>query len=436
MLNKNDLYRSFQNIDDDILERSEGITKKSRKNIWKKLAAMAVCLGLIILIGIMAIYMDEYLENREKPVYVDKNSTYGIIRELEKRYNKTATATDWKYDLSDEDIPLYEKCVIVEFNNKKYHTQSSSFVARIDESLLGEKIGICKAKSDYYTYMDKTLSVREICNVSPDLMIAVELEGRSYVFRNKLYGVSTLEEMFEVYGLLQVLKLNRFEWDDKYYTLEEDDAIWEMLSACSEAKFVWGSLENKSETICFEATSEALGIYKNEFSVSADGYVSTNMFTHEGAFFIGEEAAKEIISYAKENSKKAGYEPYIYQLAGKLLEVGDNYILMDDSVMCKKSDDGMTFRIEIDNEWFHRYFESGYIEIGDLIIVKFSGELDAETGEIELGPAFSIRPAKIVAEESDGFLDFIKEKYRQYKQKRYWDEKYKEYLKWRQGLAD
>lgn len=441
-MNENDLYRSFQQIDDDILERSEGITKKNRKN-WIILVVVAMSLGLLMMVGILAIYVDiykdEYLDGKEKPVYVEENSTYGKICELEKRYNKTATAVSLKNDLSDKYIPLYEQCVIVEFNDKKYHTQSDVYVARIEESLLGKEIGTCKAKSDYFTYLDEILSVREICHVSSDLMIAVEIEGYHYVFRNKLYRVDTFGEMLECYGLLQVLELNRFELDQEYYTLEEDNTIWEILRTCSDAEFVWGSREKDSETICFEITSENLGIYKNEFSVSADGYVSTNMFIQEGTFYIGEEAANQIISYAKEYSKKSGYEPYIYKLTGTLLEVGEYYVLLSDSVMCKRWNLGKTFRIETDDMRFRRYFESGCIQIGDVFMICFSGELDAETGKIELGSAFEVKGADVAVDESVSFFSFMKENFLKYKSKIQFKNELKEYLQylqWKRGSAD
>ena len=41
-MNREDLYRSFNNIDDDILERSEA-NKKRLAYTWKKWGAIAAC---------------------------------------------------------------------------------------------------------------------------------------------------------------------------------------------------------------------------------------------------------------------------------------------------------------------------------------------------------------------------------------------------------
>lgn len=46
-MNRNDLYNSFHEIDDTILERSETVARTSKKTIWLKLAAAAACLCLI-----------------------------------------------------------------------------------------------------------------------------------------------------------------------------------------------------------------------------------------------------------------------------------------------------------------------------------------------------------------------------------------------------
>lgn len=52
-MNREDLYRSFNNIDDDILERSE-VTKKNSMYIWKKWGVIAACVCIVV-IGVINI---------------------------------------------------------------------------------------------------------------------------------------------------------------------------------------------------------------------------------------------------------------------------------------------------------------------------------------------------------------------------------------------
>ena len=47
-MNREDLYRSFNNIDDDILERSEA-NKKRLSYTWKKWGAIAACLCILVI---------------------------------------------------------------------------------------------------------------------------------------------------------------------------------------------------------------------------------------------------------------------------------------------------------------------------------------------------------------------------------------------------
>ncbi len=55
-MNKNDLFRAFDNVDDDILERSEAACYDcKKKNRWMKLGGLAACLGLIFTMVLMTL---------------------------------------------------------------------------------------------------------------------------------------------------------------------------------------------------------------------------------------------------------------------------------------------------------------------------------------------------------------------------------------------
>lgn len=47
-MNRKDLYNSFHEVDDDILERSETATQSRKKPAWLKWSAMAACLCLLV----------------------------------------------------------------------------------------------------------------------------------------------------------------------------------------------------------------------------------------------------------------------------------------------------------------------------------------------------------------------------------------------------
>ena len=51
-MNRNDLYKGFNEVDDDILERSETASRSKMKTVWLKWGAIAACLCLVVSIAI------------------------------------------------------------------------------------------------------------------------------------------------------------------------------------------------------------------------------------------------------------------------------------------------------------------------------------------------------------------------------------------------
>ncbi|EKC51094.1 hypothetical protein LEA_17572, partial [human gut metagenome] len=93
-------------------------------------------------------------------------------------------------------------------------------------------------------------------------------------------------------------------------------------------------------------------------------------------FNIGEDAASKIIKYAKENSTEAEYEPYQNTIVGKITEITDEYILLDDSILCANPDDGITYKILLNDLRISRYAESGAIRVGENVQITYEGEID------------------------------------------------------------
>lgn len=164
----------------------------------------------------------------------------------------------------------------------------------------------------------------------------------------------------------------------KHYTLSNDDYVWEVLAGCENAPFVedekW--VAHDREYYSFTITSETLGVYKVAMYVTVDGYLWTNAFNYQYLFNIGEDAASKIIKYAKENSTEAEYEPYQNTIVGKITEITDEYILLDDSILCANPDDGITYKILLNDLRISRYAESGAIRVGENVQITYEGEID------------------------------------------------------------
>lgn len=257
----------------------------------------------------------------------------------------------------------------------------------LDPSLASEQLGTCDGIG-YDTYTEKeyreVFEVWSINGISPDLMIAVKMDGQYYSFKYDTYDPpTTFGEVLDAYSLPQQLSLTQFGVYDAgretgYYSLSEDDYIWQLLSDCKDASFVEDGVWERvgKDYISFTSTSGALGVYKRAFYVSEDGYISTNIFDWAYTFEIGPEMAKEIIDFATSNATEAEREPYTYSLAGTLTEIGNGYILVDDSILCKDTNDGMVFKVPTSDIRISRCIDYQQIEVGDVVVINFTGSVD------------------------------------------------------------
>ena len=132
--------------------------------------------------------------------------------------------------------------------------------------------------------------------------------------------------------------------------------------------------------LSFTVTSDTLGVYKNALYITEDGYLWTNAFGWQYLFYIGEEASEGIIRYAKENAVKAEYEPYQNSIIGKVTGITEEVLYVDDSELCRNSEDGMIYQVLLRELRVSRYVDSGMINVGDFVQIPFSSEVDKESG--------------------------------------------------------
>ena len=380
-MNRKDLYQSMNKIDDDILERSEVVVKRKAKPMWLKWGSMAACLAIMVIAGISLLTGN----------HIVRTSMGGVMREYKNVYvssSEEAIVWPWEYKT------VYERFSTIIYEGKEYTTKT--FGLATDKTLIGGKLGSCEAIGfDSYTEQEyrQTVNVWQINGISTELMIAAEMDGQFYTFKYSEYiPPATLGEVLDNYSLSQTLALNKFGVykDGKetgYYSLDDDDYIWQILEDCRDAQFVEDEAGGRisRNRITFTATSESLGVYKRAFYVSEDGYVSTNIFDWRYAFYIGEDAATNIISYAKENADKVEREPYTYSLVGTLTEIGDGYILVDDSILCVDENDGMVFKVLTSDLRISRHIDFQKISTGSIVAIGFTEPVNVEEGNVVSG---------------------------------------------------
>ena len=364
------ISEAIGNIPEDLVSGAVTYKRTSKKKSFIKWGSIAACFMVMVMASALLVPM---------LLGGDPISIGGIDRDYKGVISGSEGDIEfpWDYKLT------YEKFYTVKYNGNDYRTRARA----INESLLGEVLGTCTAQGvDSYTdkTYTETFNVRKINGVSEERMIAVGMDNEYYVyFNDEVKCPATFGELLDAYNLSETLPLVKFSVNEGYkekgyYQITDDEYIWQVLSECRNAEFYaendkWS--RGDRNYLSFTATSEELGVYKKVFYITEDGYVSTNVFNYSYIYYIGEDAANKIITHAKNNATEAEREQYEYTIAGTITEIGDGYVLIDDTVLCKDKKDGMVFKVLTDELIIRRYLECTDIKVGDTVAVKFQTEI-------------------------------------------------------------
>ncbi len=363
-----------------------------RRPLWIRWGAAIASVAAVLIVGALMI---PTLNKHSNPISIG-----GVERNYKDVHvSGNESDIDWPWEYKT----VYEKYPTVTFDGEVFQTRERA----ISQSLLGEFLGNCTANGfDFYTASTYTeeFEIYQIKGISEKHLIAVGMANEFYVYlRQENDQPATFGELLDVYNLTETLRFDRFSkfegFDEKgHYIVDSDDPIWQILSEYRDAKAIveddaWN--RNEKNYLSFTATSEALGLYKMGFYVTEDGYLWTNIFNHSYIYQIGEEAAEKIIDYATQNATATEPEPYEYSLAGTLTEIGDDYLLLDDSALCVDGTEGMVFKVLIDDLRIRRCLEFGDIEVGDTVVVRFTEAINIQEGNVVEG-ANSLYQGKLI----------------------------------------
>lgn len=335
---------------------------------------------MIVIVG-AAILPSLFREN------VTPEGTDGRYKDFSIQASESAIVWPWEYQT------VYEKYRNVEIDGIEYHGKGRA----VSEAWIGERIGNYTVVGYDEVNNGKKYSAEfeayALKDIAQSQFIAVKMEDSYYVFQNDEYAPpNTLGELMDVVNLSEVVELQRFSEgdnspDSKHFALSSDNYVWEVLSECRNAPFV----EDQTWTVgdrsylSFTITSEALGVYKVALYVTEDGYLWTNAFNWQYLFNIGEDAASRIIHYAKENSTEVEYEPYRNSVAGTIIKITEEYILVDDSILCKNPANGITYKVLLNDLRISRYVDYGIVKVGDTVQISYEGEIDETSGNTIAG---------------------------------------------------
>lgn len=389
------IINSVGHIDDDLITAATENKKKSKFNPWLKWGSIAACFAVIVIAG-TALFPSLLKEKEDPQKTGDRYKDYYI------HTSESAIIWPWEYKTA------FEKYTSLTINDVEYSSKGNA----VSESLVSDKIGTYTIVG-YDEITDKKYTanaeVYSLHNVIADQFIAVKIEDDYCVFKSNEYiPPNTLGELFEQVDLSKVVEFNRFSENDstpdsKHYLLNDDEYIWEVLSECKEAPFVedqnWYAGDRNY--LSFTITSEVLGVYKVAMYVTEDGYLWTNAFSWQYLFDIGEDAAGKIIRYAKENSEETEYEPYTNTVVGEVVEITNEYFLLDDSILCNDPADGNIYKILLNDLRISRYVEHGIIEVDNNVQITYEGEIYPANATDANTINSAVSASKVIISEGD-----------------------------------
>ena len=86
-------------------------------------------------------------------------------------------------------------------------------------------------------------------------------------------------------------------------------------------------------------------------------------------------------------------------ISGTVTEIGNGYIMVDDTILCRKSKAGKKYKVYTDDIKVRRWIESGEVKAGDLVAVEYEGEI---SNDYEVKGAYSIFTGTL---EENGILN-------------------------------
>ena len=131
--------------------------------------------------------------------------------------------------------------------------------------------------------------VYRLSHVGQSRAVAVRLDGSCYVFTAADHAPpATLGELWSEVDLPSAIALESFSADGRTFAPGDTDRIWSILSGCRNAPFVEDDLPAADgDLIVFTVSAEELGADRVALSVTADGYLRTNVFAWGYRFLIG-----------------------------------------------------------------------------------------------------------------------------------------------------
>jgi len=307
------------------------------------------------------------------------------------------SALVWRWEYKE----IYEKFTYMTFDDKEYGVRYclSNATSPLTSEYIGEPLGKGVAKGhDIYEEKDYSIhcDVYEIRGLDCEEFVAVRYENDDtlFVFKNHEYmPPATLGEMLSRYNLQSYVSLSDFYYEknnktEKHYGLTEGSTaeIWALIAQHASTPIVsdYTYYRNK-EHVSFALYSIPLGIDNLSMTVNSEGYLTTNLADYGYSFHIGVDAAKQIMDCALSHKTNSPPVNRAY-IVGKIIEIGDGYFTLDDSISMKNPNEGILFTVKSDALRIRRHFEMGGIAVGSTVRLTYDGRIYADNPTVIENP--------------------------------------------------
>ena len=368
MLNIPRIAHAVGLIGDDLIAEAADRRKNEKPRRSKahliRWAAAAACLAVVAAVAAAAVL---------RPGQAPAAGSDGRYRQVTVRASETAIVWPWAYRTAAE------RYRVLTADGVRYE----GTVRAVSDTLVGDLIGTYTLSGsdgiDGKTYTVDA-PVYRLSHVGQSRAVAVRLDGGYYVFTAADHAPpATLGELWAEADLPSAIALESFSADGRTFAPGNVDRIWSILSGCRNAPFVGDDRPTADESlIAFTVSAGELGAERVALSVTADGYLRTNVFAWDYRFLIGADAAKQIAEAAKENAAEIPAKPRERTVVGTVTAVTAQELLLDDAVLCKDPADGITYRIRLIDPRIARYAAGGYVAVGDTVQIAYTGTADDE----------------------------------------------------------
>ncbi len=296
------LWRAVGQIDPELVWDAAPGRGRSPGRAWKRWGALAACLCLAAGLFTLAPGEGRWAELAENFRPLCPSETLAVPR--------------W------ETRTVPQRYGYLPFDALEYSGQG----VRIPEDRLGELLGEGEALGwDEYAPEDRerriAVQVRAVTKIDRQCAVAVQFQGEPgwYAFVQSAYRPETLGELIRALNLEEELTFgpaycsgrdSSGAWVTLRYDGVEAGRVWQLLRSSPEAENVWDDLgQTPLRDLSLSVNVPLLGYENISVSVSADGWLMTNILDTGKQFFVGEENTGAFLDYVLTQCRKTELRP-------------------------------------------------------------------------------------------------------------------------------